>query len=186
MQNTLKMMKKIITEESKKLTLEQLSEEYQKTLNPVFLAASFEKSFGLIIKISKKFKVLNDNDIASFSLEELDKCLQLWDKSKGTGFITFFGFVLHNRFREELKFLNKDKRKIIFHVDLLRDDFDKIYNEDYFDIKDYSLDEKEIKYCLYKLEGYSSREIANMMNVKTRNIYIWRKSIKQKFSLDMV
>ena len=111
---TLEMLSTLIINETLEMTLEEIAVAYREDLNPSLLAAAFAKTYKLIINISNHYYGLTQDDIASFSLEKLDFCLQTYNDDKAA-FSTYFSTNLKNKFREETQYLNTQKRKVMFY-----------------------------------------------------------------------
>ena len=185
MQDTLKNLRLIITEDSYKLTIEQLSEKYKKTRDPTYLATAFEKVFKLTIKLSQKYYGLASQDIASFALEKLDYCLLNYEESKNIKFITYFYTILQNKFREETQYLNLQKNKLNYlctsYEFCLENGYDKsVLNVIEEDIQFKNLSEKEIEYCKLLVLEYSNLEISKLLDVSLMTLCNWRKKLRQK------
>ena len=113
MQETYKMLVGLMQNKYKDLSMEQLAIEYQKDLDPPILAESFVRNYNFIFQLASGYYGLTEQDIASHALERLAFCLQTF--KQGNGFLTYYGTVLKNKFREETQYLNTHKRKVIFH-----------------------------------------------------------------------
>ena len=109
MRGTYKMLVGLTQDKYKNLSMEQLALEYQKELNPSILAESFVRNYGFIFQIASGYYGLTEQDIASHALERLDYCLQTYQQ--GRKFLTYYGTVLKNKFREETQYLNTIKGK---------------------------------------------------------------------------
>lgn len=189
MQETYKMLVGLTQDKYKDLSMEQLALEYQKELNPSILAESFVRSFNFILQTSSHYYGLTDQDIASYALERLDYCLQTYQQ--GNKFLTYYGTVLKNKFREETQYLNTHKRKAIFHsfsYEVMVDNgFDLVANaqEDEIanlveDLREHGLDDREIKYCLYLLMGEINANIAKNMGCTIMTLCNMRKRMRIK------
>jgi DNA-directed RNA polymerase specialized sigma24 family protein len=189
MQETYKMMVGLTQDKYKYLSMEQLALEYQKELNPSILAESFVRSFNFILQTSSHYYGLTDQDIASYALERLDYCLQTYQQ--GRKFLTYYGTVLKNKFREETQYLNTHKRKVIFHSSsyevMVDNGFDLVAStqEDEIadlveDLREQGLEDREIQYCLYLLMGESNAEIAKNMGCTIMTLCNMRKRMRIK------
>lgn len=193
MEKTLKLFNSIKTLEFDGMDMEQLAEVYVRSLNPSILATAFSKCYKLIIKISRNYYGLNQNDIASFSLEVLDFCLRSYIPGKAS-FITYFSKVLNNRFREETQSLSTDKRKILFHSGSLDAIIDEGFEFQEMDseipeieeivdsLLDFGLTERELLYCKLLLEGYKNKEIADVFGVSIMTLSNIRKKLRSKLN----
>lgn len=189
MQETYKMMVGLTQNKYRHLSMEQLAIEYQKELNPSILAESFVRSYSFIFQIASGYYGLTEQDIASHALERLDYCLQTYQQ--GNKFLTYYGTVLKNRFREETQYLNTYKRKVIFHSSsyeaMVDNGFDLVVStqEDETadlieDLREYGLEDKEIEYCLYLLIGESNTDIAKNMGCTIMTLCNMRKRMRIK------
>lgn len=188
MLKTLNTLSTLIIEETRVMSLEQIAEAYEENLNPSFLALAFEKTYKLIIYVSRNYYGLSDEDIASFSLEKLDDCLLTY-KNGQASFSTYFTRTLHNKFREETQALNTQKRKALFFSDsyevMVENGFDLIAatceDDEIIDtLTQYKLTEKELQYCDLILSDWSNSEISKMMGVSVMTLSNMRKKLREK------
>jgi DNA-directed RNA polymerase specialized sigma subunit len=181
MDKTLQTMKTIIQPSHLLLTLEQISEQYKEGLNPSLLAISFQKTFGLITQISNKYKsFLTEQDIASHSLVSLDYALISYQQGKNTKFTTYFCNVLNNELRENAQYNSRQKRKAILFTENL-EDYKEIFTSAKPNILDLSeLKPKEERYCQLLLEGYTNKDISNILGESIMNLCNLRKKLKLK------
>jgi len=189
MQETYKMMVGLMQDKYKDLSMEQLALEYQKELNPSILAESFVRNYNFIFQIASGYYGLTEQDIASHALERLDYCLQTYQQ--GNKFLTYYGTVLKNKFREETQYLNTHKRKVIFYSSsyeaMVDNGFDLVVypQEDEItnlveDLRKYGLEDREIQYCFYLLIGEPHVDIAKKMGCTTMTLYNMRKRMRIK------
>jgi hypothetical protein len=189
MRETYKMLVGLTQDKYKDLSMEQLALEYQKELNPSILAESFVRNYSFIFQIASGYYGLTEQDIASHALERLDYCLQTYQQ--GRKFLTYYGTVLKNKFREETQYLNTYKRKVIFHSSsyevMVDNGFDLVANaqgnemvELIEDLRELGLEDKEIRYCFYLLMGESSANIAKSMGCTIMTLCNMRKKLKKK------
>lgn len=189
MQETYKMMLGLTQNKYKDLSMEQLANEYQKDFDPSILAESFVRSFNFILQMSSHYYGLTDQDIASHALERLDYCLQTYQQ--GNKFLTYYGTVLKNKFREETQYLNTHKRKAIFHSSsyeaMVDNGFDLVASTQEVetanlveDLREHGLEDKEIEYCLYLLMGESNADIAKNMGCTIMTLCNMRKRMRIK------
>lgn len=189
MQETYRMMVGLTQSKYKDLSMEQLAIEYQKGLNPSILAESFVRNYSFIFQMASGYYGLTEQDIASHALERLDFCLQTF--KQGNGFLTYYGTVLKNKFREETQYLNTHKRKVIFYSSsyevMVDNGFDLVAcaQEDEItnlveDLREYGLEDKEIQYCFYLLMGEPNVNIAKNMGCTTMTLYNMRKRMRIK------
>ena len=189
MQGTYKMLVGLTQDKYKNLSMEQLAIEYQKDFDPSILAESFVCSYSFIFQIASGYCGLTEQDIASHALERLDYCLQTYQQ--GRKFLTYYGTVLKNKFREETQYLNTYKRKVIFHSSsyevMVDNGFDLVANaqgnemvELIEDLRERGLEDKEIRYCFYLLMGESNANIAKSMGCTIMTLCNMRKKLKKK------
>jgi RNA polymerase sigma factor (sigma-70 family) len=188
MLKTLNTLSPLIIEDNQDMTLDQIAEAYRESLNPSLLALAFEKTFKLIINISVKYYGLTNEDIASFSLEKLDMCLQTY-KNGQANFSTYFTATLMNKFREETQALNTQKRKALFYSDsyelMVENGYDLVActceDDEIIDtLTQYKLTEKELQYCDLILSDWSNAEISKMMGVSVMTLSNMRKKLREK------
>lgn len=184
MEETLKMMKRILNGKENKLDENELIREYQEGLYPNILAYFYVNNFGLIYKTSKLYSKLDDEDKASFCLQELDKCLQSYKSDIGVTFATYFVTCYKYRLNNAVTALNSNKRKIIhncINIDDLQaistenciEDFDIICNE-------YELTIQEKQHCRLRLAGYTLKEISKLLRISSSAVCQRNSKIKKK------
>ena len=182
MQETLKMMKSILTGEEGKVDEKELIKEYQEKLSPNILAYFYSDNYGLFCKINTLYPIINEEDKASFCLQELDKCLLEYNFS--TKFMTYFCKCYKNRLRMETEKLMTYKRRInitISNIDNsnLIEESNIIENEELL-LNQYNLNNKEKEQCKLLNAGYTITEISNILKVKPITLYKRLEKIKQK------
>lgn len=194
MKNTLQTLSTIIVKEYNEMNLEQLADAYGKDLNPSILASAFSKCFDLINHASLQYFGLSSEDIASYSLEVLDQCLQEYTPGR-CAFTTYFTTVLKNRFRQETQALSTQKRRAVLYSDsldgLMDEGFDISDNSnDYLDSQDalmlnlgaLNLRQLEKDYCELLAIGYTNSEIAKRLKVSVMTLSNLRKSLRVKLA----
>lgn len=188
MLETLKTLSNLIIPEHRQLTLEQIAEQYKKDLNPSLLAIAFEKTYKLTLNLSSNYFGLSQEDIASYSLEKLDQCLQTYEKGNAA-FTTYYSIMIGNKFREETQALTTHKRKAIFHsesYEVMRENgFDLVSpcqeNSDLIEtLSSYSLTDREFEYCKLILSNYTNSEISKYLGVSVMTLSNMRKNLRQK------
>lgn len=184
---TLKTLSTLIINETLEMTLEEIAVAYREDLNPSLLAAAFAKTYKLIINISNHYYGLTQDDIASFSLEKLDFCLQTYNDDKAA-FSTYFSTNLKNKFREETQYLNTQKRKVMFYSDsydaMVENGFDLESPEQMRETTDnlasYGLTEREMAYCDLILKDFTNVEISKQLGVSVMTLSNMRKKLRKK------
>lgn len=190
MRETLKMMKSIITEEEKNMQENTLIEMYRKNLKPSILAYFYVNNYGVIYNASKLYPQLNEQDKASFCLQELDKCLHNFKLNYSTKFITYFLKCYKNRLRTETLGLNMQKRKIIFSIDELNDeitcnDITSEITDENLILDEYKLTDREKKQCILLSHGYKLSEVASILKLSIPRVHFLHKQIKEKVILSI-
>lgn len=184
MKETLEMMKSILNGKEKKTNENELIKKYQERLYPNILAYFYVNNFGLIYKTSKLYPKLDDEDKASFCLQELDKCLQNYNFEKEVSFITYFIRCYKYRLNSENISLLCNKRKAMnnyIEINNLLDigiddniqDFDIVCDE-------YKLTIAEKYHCKLRIAGYSLKEISKLLKISTSAVSQRNAKIKQK------
>lgn len=183
MEETLKMMKTVIEGYEKDKSIKELLEVYKSKQTPNILAYLFVSNFGIIIKVKNLFPLLDEQDVSSFSLQELDKAILNYDFNANCSFVTFFVACLRNRLRTESESLYNHIRFANYNTV----DIDACFNlgdgKDITDeLEDYNsnLSEKEKEHCNMLLSGYTVKEIANLLNISTTCVYERSKKIGKK------
>lgn len=182
MKETLKMMRSIIVGYEKDKTINELLQEYKDNESPNILAYLYVTNFGVIQKFADKYKMIDTQDIASYSLQELDKAIKQYDFNSDCKFITFFVAYLKNRLRSEQELLMKHVR----FANYFNEDLDSLHNIasdfefDLFDLDDYDLSEDEKNQCKMLIDGYSVSEIAEAFRLTKMSIYKRNRKIGKK------
>lgn len=189
MQQTLKLFKPLITSEYEIQSLEDLAEAYRKDLNPQILATAFHKCYKLALSTSKKFHGLSPEDIESYAVTTLDKCLQSY-RPLGATFTTYYTTIYHNKLREETEALDTDKRKANSKTNSLEEllengiDFaNESTSENWMVmevLKSFKLSNRELTYCKLIMEGYTNADIASMWNTSVMTLSNLRKGLRTK------
>lgn len=186
MRETLKMMKNILTGKESKANEKELIEKYQKYLSPNILAYFFVNNYGIISTTSDLYPLLLTEDKASFCLQELDKCLQLYDFDMSNKFITFFNCCYKNRLRMETEALMTQKKKSMLvtvdidnYTDYLTTDLATNSNIDGI-LSNYALNAADKRQCRLLYIGYSLKEIAAILKQAPITIYKRQQKIKEK------
>ena len=189
MQQTLKLFKPLITSELEKQCLEDLAEAYQKDLNPQILATAFHKCYKLAISTAKKFHGLTSEDIESFAVTILDKCLRNY-QPLGATFSTYYVTVYNNKLREETEALDTDKRKANItsnSLETLLDNGIDFASDESTEtwmlieiLKSFKLSHRELNYCKLIMDGYTNADIASMWETSVMTLSNLRKGLRDK------
>lgn len=189
MDTTLKTLSTIMAPELGKLSLEQLSAIYAEGLNPSVLAVAFNKVYRLAIRIGQHYYGFSEEDLASFTLEELDKSLQLYTPGRSV-FTTYFATMLNNRLRMESQALSTDKRKAFLYADSLDDVLEGGFDiaaqmvdniEDTLaSLLSLGLTSRELQYCKLVMLDYKNSEIAKILGVSVMTLTNLRKRLRIK------
>lgn len=190
MQETLKLLSSIICPEHESYSFDKIAQEYQQTKNPSLLGVSFSRLYNLIHLISKRYYGLTTSDVASFSVEVLDRALLDFNEGTAT-FPTFYANYLKNRLRMETEALFVNKRRVnIFAVSydqLIESGIDyPVRDSEMSELaylqglqEDYNLGLKDFNYCNLLLSGYTNREIAEKLGVSIMALSHRRKNIRK-------
>lgn len=181
MKETLKMMKQIIVGSERNKDINELIAEYKETKRPNILAYLYCENYGLIYNLSLFYPLINSEDIASYSLQILDKALITYNSD--IKFSTYFYTLLKNRLNTEVTYLQRQKRKIITsYINI--DDVNTTYTDDYFSIdifaKDNKLSVNQKRYCELLNKGYNIKDISQIIGKSVQYLYQENKNIKQK------
>jgi len=185
MRETLKMMECILNGKESEVDEKELIQQYKQRLLPNILAYFFKSNFNIICRTNILYPILDEEDKASFCLQEMDKCLQNFDITQNVKFITYFLTCYKNRLRMEteqllvhkrkalVNYINLENEEIILNNDIVFDDLELVLNS-------YNLTESEKKQCKLLNAGYSLKEIADIFKQATITIYERNSRIKQK------
>lgn len=183
MEETFKMMKSVVEGYETTKSIEELIEEYKQNQNANILAYIFVKNYMLINKIASRYKLLDTQDIASFSLMELDNAMKKFDFNKQCGFITFFYNCFDNRLKMEV---NKLMTKASVANYLVEDlpEYEEIVDNNFTfsSVNDYNLTKEQNELCNYLMDGYTIREIATMLKVSHTAIHNRIKKLRNIFN----
>lgn len=181
MYDTLKLLKPFIQVSLNDYPLENLALFYQSKPDTNILATAFSKLFNLIFKIKDEYWGLDETDIASWSLEILDKCLRTYNGL--AKFTTYYAKCFRNKLREETEKQNYKKRKCILVSinDVVEEGLCDVYN--LIDLLlPKNLTDKEKTYCLLASKGYDNSFIADVLGVSRMTISNIRKSLQIKLA----
>jgi hypothetical protein len=175
MYTTRKMMEKLITPQSRAMSLNELATRYQESKNPTYFATAFYKLYNLIGKIHYDVIALNEQDVVSIVLDRLEVCLTKFNGSQQ--FSLFFANCLYRKLEHISKLASNKQKKNEVYVDNI-----EIYETKYHDI-DLELFElndsiaslnfnitQQMQVGLM-LQGYNKVEIAELFNVSKRNTF---------------
>jgi len=187
MKDTLEMMKNLVQGYEKEKTICELLLEYKEHQAPNVLAFLFVKNYGLIVNTGAKYTLLDDADVASFSLQELDKCILVYDETQHAQFSTFFCACLRNRLRHEQQLLACDLKFANYNVVDISE-CNNLYDDslelETFDFDSYGFTYNEKNLCKLLLDGYSVNEISKIFNLSPQAIYYRNKIIGKKILND--
>lgn len=185
MNNTLKLLRPLISDDLKSYSLNELSVKYQKNPDSKILATSYEMIYKLAIVIKSQYWGLTDEDVASWCLEKLDFCLRTYDyrPTRPVKFTTYFCRVFSNKLREETESLNYKKRKCILESinDLIDVGIEDTYNLIEMLLPD-TLTQREYELCKLESEGYDKQTCADILGVSRMTISNMEKSLRVKLS----
>lgn len=185
MEETLRMLKTILNGKEKNLSEGELIKQYKEGLYPNVLAYFYCSNFGVILQTSKKYPIITEDDRASFCLQILDECLQNYDFSYDTKFITYFLKCYKNCLRTLYCEYTTNKRKILSDYEQI-DELNISYCEDIHIndtntlLNEYNLTDTEKQQCKLLNMGYTIKEIARKLNLSQIAIYKRNSIIKQK------
>lgn len=161
------MLRPLMAEEFKDTSLEDLAIEYQYTTDPCVLASAFNKVYLMSIQLGKKYMSVKSDDLASITLNNLDKCLQIFDHSKNVKFSTYFHNVLENALKTELATNSRDKRAINQNTVELDANTQVDSGIDVLEelVPPGILSDREMKMCRMFADGYTVSDIAKEFEV---------------------
>ena len=184
MEETYKMLREILIGKEETINEKILIKQYQDELCPNILAYFYCDNYGLIYNVSEFYPYISSEDKASFCLQELDKCLQKFNR-KDIKFSTYFIKCYRNRLNTETKLVLAQKRKsILFTEELLDEKLCKVSNVEIENLDiildSYKLDDKEKQQCKLINDGYTLRDISKILNKSESFIWKTNSIIKQK------
>lgn len=192
MYSTVKMFSQYVVSEKLNEPLESLAIEYQGNHSQAVFATAFYKLYKLVVVTSQQFFGLTQQDIASWSVEKLDYCLNHYDITNNVKFSTYYCEIMKRKFKEETKALSMQKRKAMFVSDSYEKLVEDKYDEpgelgiEYIDTTlldlemNKSLTERERKFCYLVVNNYSSLEIAKTLGVSQMTLTNIKKQIRFK------
>lgn len=182
MRETLKMMKSIIEGYETTKSINELLQEYQQTQSSNILAYVFVQNYPLLIEFKNKYFELDEDDLVSYILEELDNAMMKFDFDRQVGFITFFYNCLKNRLYVECKKLKTNSQVANYYVTDLAE-YVELEDIDFsFDsLNDYNLTKEQYELCNYIIDGYTVREIAKKINLSHTMVYNKIKNLRKVF-----
>lgn len=177
MYNTLAMLQNLLTREDMEMPLDEISAAYQSKALPNLLASAYNKLFGLTLKLATKYRAIENEDIATKSLQILDYCLLEYDGAS-IPFVNYYAIMLTRELREEMKRLNTDKRRVKFFSSsydaLLEDGYEQGYEQTYdiIEILDgIDLTKDEALYCRMAVNSFRQIEINEALNISKHDFY---------------
>lgn len=206
MQGTLKMLTSIQDPKFMELTDSEICQRYQTDLykDPRLLSIMWIRHYELILlKHSNPLfsRTISFSDLASFSMECMDKSLLYFNPQCKAKFSTYFARILYNRLREEYEGLKCHKRcERLYSVSL--DDcldseedtkkevsskvFEDKYNSSLDDVEfqeflsQIELTPKQDFYCRCKMASYENVDIARFLEITPMAVNNIRKGVKKK------
>lgn len=189
MNSTLKLLSPLVTSDLLEKSNEELAISYQHEMDPAILATVFHKNFRLIFIVAKDSIGVSEQDLASYSLTELDKAMLSFNNEKGK-FSTYYTRLLKNRLRNLQQSEFCDKRKAMLYSSSLEDlseqGFDVAaqpqYNESTLMEHLRSVDsirKIEADYCLLLLRGFTNNEISKILKVSTQTLSVYRNKLRK-------
>lgn len=210
MHGTLKMLKTICDPSFSEMADCDICKKYQTDLykDPRLLATMWVRHYNLILlKHSNPMfeKNISLADLASFSMECMDKSLLYFKPNSKNKFNTYFATMLYNRLREEYQNLRCDKRVVqLFSISLDIDPNAEPTDSSEFilpantleDTSNHDLDNVDFKeflsqigltpnqyyYCTCKLESYENIDVARFLGVTPAAVNNIRKGVLKKLS----
>ena len=191
MEATKNLLKQLITEESMNMSFNELISRYQYDLNPSMLATVYLKLYDLIQKVSMQYPGLTQQDIASYSLEKLDMCLQTYQPGK-TKFITYYVTVLKRCFMKETWAQKMLKRKSMLYAESLEQMHEEgwdietpaiEFSDEFSYISSLKLSPRQENYLILTMQGFSVPAIAKMLGVSHTTVYNYKKALRKKILL---
>lgn len=182
MNSTRKMMKKLITKETQKMSFDALAGHYQRTLNPTYLATAFENLFEMIYVLKSKYRNITEDEASSCAVEQLDICLRNFNFTNK--FSTYFYLCYENKLI--------DKNNLVINRNRVNENSIKInsitshysdYTNKTFElinsIKTSDLQLNEKKYLILLLIGFNRKEISKILKLKIITIDKMRKRMQK-------
>jgi DNA-binding CsgD family transcriptional regulator len=182
--------------------------QYQEEEDAILLAYTFCKHFGLTVTQCEKYFGLNQDDLASFALEELHKAMMNYRPDGGAKLVTLYSRFLNNRLRTETTNLTYDKRKSNSMTESFEGtpdeedgkvgrSVDMGYEEESFSEIEMlmsladkgELTENEYRYCEIIIKEVSDTtqikdsEIASRLNVSSAAVHYIKKSLQKKIGI---
>lgn len=184
----------------------KLAKHYQSSHDPILFSYVFCKLYNLTLSHANKFFNLTDADIASFSVEELNKAMLAFDESKGAQIHTLYMRYFDRRLYAETQMLNHDVRKGNYNTH----SFDRVPGEqkDHYEfkydqtqimaegkeddsynlinlnesLKSFNLTHNELSYCqlVTKYTKIKDTDIASILGISSAAITYIRRSLSKK------
>lgn len=169
--------------------------EYQITGDQTIFATIYCEMFPYLAKNRERFHfTLNNYDIASYSLESLQRALMDYSVEGGAGIRTLYVRYLKGRFQEHVSMCGNKVRRANYNTTQFRDE--AVDEEGYakaeilqsLEQSAGTLSENEIKYCTFimrETEHYKDSEIATMLGISPAAIHYIKKSLQKKLHNEM-
>lgn len=172
MYQTRQMMEKLITPETRQMTLNELAWNYQKKKNPIYFATAFYRVYNLLKQFRYDYEALTEQDFVSIALEKLEQCLTKFD---GIGkFSSYFMFCLAKKTNTVSNLCSNKQRKTenycedmsLYEIAYTND------NQNLFeltqDLSQLALTVTQKNYLDLLLCGYNKTQIAKILGTCTK------------------
>jgi DNA-binding CsgD family transcriptional regulator len=184
MNETLAMLKPYIREELCKLSYDELAIMYQTNPSDDIVASVFNKVYLMALQISSNYWSIDKDDLSSYCLECIVKCLKNYDSEHyKNAFTSMFHKYYTSCLRNITVAANYKKRKCIM------ESLDEIYDfgteDDYYlipEILPKNLTKNERAVCEMLSKGFDSFSIINCLDITAGGLSYLKKSIRIKLS----
>lgn len=92
--------------------LSEVTLKYQQTSDPISFCFVFCKLFPYMLRVTRRYYYVSDQDKSSFCVYELNKAMKNYSEAKSAKILTLFNKYLIHRFLNEYESMSYDKRKI--------------------------------------------------------------------------
>lgn len=188
----------------------EIALKYQDTEDATLLAFAFCAHFGIAVTQSEKYFGLNQEDLASFALEEMHKALLHYREDGGGKLVTLYSKFLNTRLRTETQYNGYDKRKGNSNAESFEggasesDEGPTVsradsmgYEEDQFTeielllslVNKGELTDNEYRYCEIIIKEISDigqikdSEIASRLDISSAAVHYIKKSLQKKIGI---
>lgn len=197
MYGTYQYFKQHVRQDYLNMSLEDLSELYQKTHEDSVLATAYVKIYGIAKRCLEKFYSLDDDKKTEIVVEKLKQCLEKFRTGKKAKFTTYFYSMIYRKAQDEIALdtdADGNPRDMILaceSLDYLQEFGHDASTEMQFTtceiLRDKKLRESELKFCQLVMKNprkMTVTEIAEELHMSRAGITNMKKRLQEIFKTE--